>query len=71
MKSIADVYKRQLYTILGKFEKEKYIEEIEVEGRKRTYRITQRGKNAYQEELKRLEQCVSDALSERGVFHGD
>ena len=60
-----------LYTILGKFEKEKYIEEIEVEGRKRTYRITQRGKNAYQEELIRLEQCVSDALRERGVFHGD
>ncbi len=27
-----------LYTILRKFEKEKYIEETEVEGRKRTYR---------------------------------
>ena len=32
-----------LYTILGKFEKERYIEEISVEGRKRTYRITQKG----------------------------
>ena len=59
-----------LYTILGKFEKEKYIEEIRVEGRKRTYRITERGKNAYQEELKRLEQCVSDAHSEGGAPYG-
>lgn len=32
-----------LYTILGKFEKEKYIREIQVEGRKRTYEITERG----------------------------
>ena len=29
-----------LYTVLGKFEKEGYIAETEVEGRKRTYRIT-------------------------------
>lgn len=32
-----------LYTILGKFEREKYIKEIEVSGRKRTYRLTERG----------------------------
>ena len=30
-----------LYTILGKFEEEHFIEEIQVEGRKRTYRITE------------------------------
>ena len=29
-----------LYTILGKFEKEKYIREVSVVGRKRTYEIT-------------------------------
>lgn len=50
-----------LYTILGKFEKEKYIREINVEGRKRTYEITGKGFEAYREELKRLKQCVTDA----------
>jgi len=50
-----------LYTILGKFEKEKYIREISVEGRKRTYQITQKGADAYREELTRLKQCVIDA----------
>lgn len=50
-----------LYTILGKFEKEKYIREIAVEGRKRTYQITQKGADAYREELTRLKQCVLDA----------
>ena len=50
-----------LYTILGKFEKEKYIREIAVEGRKRSYQITQKGADAYREELNRLKQCVLDA----------
>ena len=62
-----------LYTILGKFEHEKYIEEIEVSGRKRTYRLTSRGLAAYQEEVARLAACVADAESERksgGDFHG-
>ena len=50
-----------LYTILGKFEKEGYIEEVQVEGRKRTYAITGRGLQAYREELARLHRCISDA----------
>ncbi len=50
-----------LYTILGKFEKERYIRETSVEGRKRTYEITGRGFEAYRDELKRLKQCVLDA----------
>ena len=50
-----------LYTLLGKFEKEKYIRETAVEGRKRTYEITGKGFEAYREELKRLKQCVIDA----------
>jgi DNA-binding PadR family transcriptional regulator len=50
-----------LYTVLGRFEKEGYIEEIEVSGRKRTYRITQVGLNAYLEELERLSRCLLDA----------
>lgn len=58
-----------LYTILGKFEKEKYIVEVEVEGRKRTYEITEKGKLAYKDEVERLKQCVEDARAaafERG-----
>lgn len=50
-----------LYTILGKFEKESYIAETEVEGRKRTYRITSRGLDAYRAELDRLRACLADA----------
>ena len=50
-----------LYTILGKFETEKYIRETAVEGRKRTYEITGKGFEAYREEIKRLKQCVIDA----------
>ncbi len=50
-----------LYTILGKFEKEKWIKEVEVEGRKRTYRITDLGLTAYEQEVERLKKCVQDA----------
>jgi len=50
-----------LYTILGKFEKAKYIEEIAVEGRKRTYCITDKGLSAYEDEVSRLRFCVQDA----------
>ncbi|MBE6928728.1 MAG: PadR family transcriptional regulator [Ruminococcaceae bacterium] len=50
-----------LYTILGKFEKEKYIRETEVEGRKRTYAITEKGKDAYEDEIRRLRRCLEDA----------
>ena len=50
-----------LYTVLGKFEKEGYISETEVEGRKRTYRITGRGIDAYRDELARLRACLADA----------
>lgn len=50
-----------LYTVLGKFEKEEYIQETKVEGRKRTYVITEKGSGAYREELIRLKQCILDA----------
>ncbi len=50
-----------LYTILAKFEKENYIREVEVEGRKRTYCITEKGNRAYETELERLRLCVQDA----------
>ena len=56
-----------LYTILAKFEEEGLISEIRVEGRKRTYRITARGIEAYHEEISRLRACINDAESEGEV----
>lgn len=53
-----------LYTLLGKFLDGGLIEETEVDGRKRTYRITQKGREAYLEELERLRACVRDGEEE-------
>jgi DNA-binding PadR family transcriptional regulator len=53
-----------LYTILSKFLTEKLIEEVDVKGRKRTYKITPSGRSAFDDELERLKTCVSDAESE-------
>ena len=50
-----------LYTILDKFLTEGYLEEIAVEGRKRTYRLTEAGQMAYHRELGRLRRCLEDA----------
>jgi DNA-binding PadR family transcriptional regulator len=48
---------------------EKLIEEIEVQGRKRTYRITEKGRTVYREEVERLRTCLSDAMdAERGIL---
>ena len=55
-----------LYTVLAKFEQEKYIKEIRVEGRRRTYRITERGMEAYRAETERLCACLADAQKEWG-----
>lgn len=55
-----------LYTILAKFEKVHYIKEIDIDGRKRTYQITEKGCAAYQEEVMRLKQCICDAYQEGG-----
>lgn len=52
-----------LYTILAKFEKEKYIREVSVDGRKRTYAITDKGTEAYAAEMVRLGQCMMDAAA--------
>lgn len=49
-----------LYTILAKFQEDELIEEIAVEGRKRIYRLTDRGRTAYSYELSRLRKCLQD-----------
>ena len=50
-----------LYTILGKLTDEQMIRETAVEGRKRTYTITEAGQRLYDGELARLRRCVRDA----------
>lgn len=50
-----------LYTILGKFEKERLLKEIAVDGRKRTYVLTEKGLKLYEHEICRLNHCLEDA----------
>ena len=54
-----------LYTLLAKFQEEELIAETGVEGRKRTYRITDKGLAAFREELARLRACVDDGEEEQ------
>lgn len=53
-----------LYTILAKFEEEGLIRETAVEGRRRTYAITDRGRALFRQELFRLKLCVADGERE-------
>ena len=53
-----------LYTLLAKFQDEGFIQETEVDGRKRTHRLTDQGRQAYHEELDRLRACVLDGEEE-------
>lgn len=53
-----------LYTILARYEDENIIEQTAVEGRKRTYKITEKGIELYKTELSRLKACVNDGESE-------
>ena len=53
-----------LYTILAKFQEEGLIRETEIQGRKRSYQITDAGRAAFREELARLRACVDDGEEE-------
>ena len=54
-----------LYALLGRFLEEGLIEETNgAPGRRRSYRLTERGRRMYGQELERLRQCVADAESE-------
>jgi DNA-binding PadR family transcriptional regulator len=59
-----------LYTLLGKFEKEEMIKETEVQGRKRSYIITEKGKEILLEEYNRLITMVSDGEFFMGRNYG-
>ena len=49
-----------LYTILAKFQEDGLIDEVAVDGRKRTYRLTYKGRETYMDELERLRKCLQD-----------
>lgn len=53
-----------LYTLLAKFQDQGLIEEMMVDGRKRTYRLTGKGLATYRQELDRLRACVADGEEE-------
>ena len=53
-----------LYSMLSRFVERGILEETLVEGRKRTYRITQKGISLYSGEVTRLRRCVRDAEAE-------
>lgn len=52
-----------LYTMLSKFESEEMIQEIQVEGRKRTYVITERGKRMLKDEYQRLKLMIEEGTA--------
>ena len=49
-----------LYSLLESFLSEGFIRETKVEGRKRSYRITPRGRERLEEEARRLERQMED-----------
>ena len=53
-----------LYTILGRFLEEGFIQETLVQGRQRNYRLTEKGQRAYRNERLRLRLCLADAERE-------
>ena len=48
-----------LYTILGRFLEEGFIQETSVQGRQRNYRLTEKGQRAYRNERLRLRLCLA------------
>ncbi len=58
-----------LYTILSKFETDGLIKETAVEGRKRTYTITDRGREVFNQEIKRLNEVLKTAQEAKGRYH--
>lgn len=53
-----------LYTILAKLTEEAMIREVSVEGRRRSYEITDKGRKMYDTECDRLRRCAADADAE-------
>ena len=57
-----------LYALLADFQKAGYIAETAVEGRRRTYALTQAGRARYWDEVARLRACIADAEEEERLW---
>ena len=53
-----------LYTILAKLTEEHAIREKSVDGRRRSYEITEKGLQMYEAECDRLRRCIADITTE-------
>ena len=51
---------KTLYTLLGKFQKEGVIEQVSNDGRRKTYILTNNGRELLLEEYNRLKMLVKD-----------
>ena len=50
-----------LYTILAQFEAANVLKASDMQGRRKHYHMTERGRSLYEAELIRLRQCLADA----------
>lgn len=51
-----------LYTMLGKFEEERFIEKTKSEGRRQWYRINEKGMQMVLQEIQRMRQMIDDGI---------
>ena len=56
-----------MYTLLADFQKSGMIEETAVEGRKRSYRITEKGRAMLAQEYERLQRQIRDYENIYGI----
>lgn len=56
-----------LYSLLARFEDEKFITRVEDDGRKKTYQISQEGHQILQIEVQRLQVMIHDYRKEMDV----
>ena len=54
-----------LYTLLGRFEREEIIRQVAEEDRRKTYIITEKGRQLLDEEIQRLRMLLEDELTYR------
>ena len=59
-----------LYTLLGRFEKEEIIEQVAEEERRKTYIITEKGRQLLDEEIQRLRMLLADEETYRKGLRG-
>ena len=55
-----------LYSLLSRFEDDRYIKMVSSNDNKKTYIITSRGEELLEEEIKRIEQLLEDARKVEG-----